>query len=410
MRLLVSLAAVASLLGIGAPTDAAVDEAPDAYEIVTATAVPALPQPLRDFFEAHLDDLGQTATAGIASSPTPGSFPGDVDWHYVKLDIAAGEANPSARHAAARTFPRDRAAAATLFKRYRCTDGGALPWVIQERYTALVETFRTGDARAIVHDTGVLLHFATDGALPFNTTADRNGAGTNHLRWSAAGNTSRTSLVHRTVRHRCQLVLLDRLRSRLDYEVRVAPERSGPVEDPIDVVFTLLLDAHRSLEALLAIDAATIADLGITDAQTFLAASDAYYDRLADRAAPLIEARLEAGALLAAKLIGTAWVKAGSPSPNSWTAPGAAPQTQPAGANPSHGGQPADKTAFTSPSASEDQASHRFVGSRRSTIFHRAECSHARRIKPANTVYFETTQAARDAGRIPCKSCSPAGH
>lgn len=410
MRLLVSLAAVVNLLGICAPTDAAIDESPDAYEIATATAVPILPQPLRDFFKAHLDGLEQSATVGLASSSTPGSFLGEMDWHYVKLDIAAGEADPSTRGAAARTFPRDRTAATTLFKRHRCTDGGLLPWVIQERYTALVETFRTGDAKAIVHEAGVLLHFATDAALPFNTTADRDGASTGHLRWSTVDNTNRTSLMHRTVRHRCQLGLLARLRSRLDYEVRVAPERYYALKDPIDAVFPVLLGAHRSLGALLAIDAEAIADLGITDTRTFLAASEAYYDCLADHAAPVIEARLEAGALLAAKLIGTAWVQAGSPSPNTWTAPGAAPHTRPAGANPSGVRQPADKTTLTNRTASEDQASHRFVGSRHSTVFHRAECSHARRIKPGNTVYFETTRAARHAGRIPCKLCSPAEH
>ncbi len=389
MRFLVSLAVTVGLLGTCALTDAAVDESPDAYEIAVTTAVPVLPPPLRGFFEAHLDGLAQAATARLASASTTGSFPGEMDWHYVGLDVSAGQTDPSTRMAAARTFPRDRTAATTLFKRHRCTDGGSLPWVLQERYTALVETFRAGDAKAIVHDAGVLLHFATDAALPFNTTMDRDGAGTGHLRWSAAGNASGTGLVHRTVRHRCQLGLLDRLRSRLDYEVRVAPGRYVPVENLIDAVFAVLLDSHRSLDALLAIDAATIADLGITDAPTFMAGSDAFYDRFADQAVPVIEARLEAGALLAAKLIATAWVQAGSPIPDSWNVPG---------------------TVLTNRSASGDQASHRFIGSRNSTVFHQVGCSHAKRIKPANKVYFEAVQAARDAGRTPCKSCNPTGH
>ncbi len=389
MRLLVSLAATAGLLGIGALTDAAVDESPDAYEITVAAAVPVLPQPLRDFFRAHLDGLVQNATAGLASASAPGPFPGEMTWHYVGLDIAAGETDPSKRAAAARTFPRDRTAATTLFKRRRCSDGGSLPWVIQERYKTLVETFRTGDAQGIVRDAGVLLHFATDAALPFNTTTDRDGTGTGHLRWSADGNTTLTSLVHRTIRHRCQLGLLDRFRSRLDYEVRVAPQRYAPVENPIDAVFPVLLDAHRSLDALLALDAVTIADLGITGARTFMAASGNYYDRFADQAVQVIETRLEAGALLAARLIGSAWVKAGSPTSDSWIVPAAAP---------------------TSGSESADQSPPRFVGSRHSTVFHQVGCSHAKRIKPANKVYFEGVQVAQDAGRTPCKSCSPTRH
>ncbi len=48
-----------------------------------------------------------------------------------------------------------------------------------------------------------------------------------------------------------------------------------------------------------------------------------------------------------------------------------------------------------------------FVGSRNSAIFHRASCSHAKRIKPDNIVRFDAARDARSQGRTPCRTCKP---
>ncbi|MGB2985552.1 MAG: Ada metal-binding domain-containing protein [Phycisphaerae bacterium] len=302
------------------------------------------------------------------------------------LDVATTDSDSATRRAAARAFPRDRGGAMKLFTRHGRRNGGLLPWVIRDRYDTLVEAFRSGRGEAIVREAGVVLHLATDAALPFNTTVDRDGAASGCLRWSAAGSASRASLRHRTVRHRYHVAFVGRLRHRFDYEVRVAPQRYRPLAHPIKAVFDVLLAAHEVLDALLVIDTEATADLGIVDADTFVAGSDAYYDRLADRAASIMESRLEAAALLGANLIGTAWVEAGSPPPGEWMA--ATPAV------------PAD-------TSSPNRMKGPYVGSRNSTVFHRATCSHAKRINPANRVYFKTAQEALDAGRKPCKSCRP---
>ncbi|UCC29673.1 MAG: hypothetical protein JSU86_15895 [Phycisphaerales bacterium] len=386
MRRIASLAAVVGLVGIHGPVRAGFDEAFDGHEIVAGQVAPVLPPPLRDFLEAHLEAVREHATAGPGPASTPGLLPGKADWHYVMLDIAADADDAAARRAAAEKFPRDRAAAAELFRKHGRRDGGLLPWIIVDRHHNLVEAFQAGETEAIVREAGVLLHFATDAALPFNTTADRDGTASGHLR-RPSGMRSGTTLVHNTVRYRCQASLLRRLRSRLEYEVRVAPTRYGPIDNPIEAVFDVLLDAHRALHALLAIDAEIVADLGIRDAATFTAASDVYYDRLADRAAGIMESQLEAAVLLSAKLIGAAWAEAGSPSHDLWIA---------------------GKPARTDRSRSADTPAAPFVGSRHSTIFHQAACGHAKRIKATNRVYFNTAGEAQSAGRIPCKTCSPA--
>lgn len=386
MRRIASLAAVVGLVCISGPVRAGFDEACDGHEIVAGQVASVLPPPLRDFLEAHLEAVREHATAGPGAASTPKPLPGKADWHYVMLDIAAGTDDAAARRAAAEKFPRDRAAAAELFRKQGRRDGGLLPWIIVGRHHNLVEAFRAGKTEAIVREAGVLLHFATDAALPFNTTADRDRTASGHIRRPTGAN-SGAKLVGNTARYRCQVGLLRRLRSRLEYEVRVSPDRYGPIDNPIEAVFDVLLDAHRALHTLLAIDAQIVADLGIHDTATFTAASDVYYDRLADRAAGIMESQLEAAVLLSAKLIGAAWAEAGSPSRDLWIA---------------------GKPARTDQSRSADASAAPFVGSRHSTVFHRAACPHAKRIKATNRVYFNTAGEAQSAGRIPCKTCSPA--
>jgi hypothetical protein len=386
MRRIASLAAVVGLVGIHGSVHAGSDEACDAYEIVAGQVAPVLPPPLRGFFEAHLEAVRGHATAGLGTGSTSEPFPGEADWHYVMLDIAAGAEDASVRRRAAEKFPRDRSAAAELFRKHARRDGGLLPWIIAARYHNLVEAFKTGKEEAIIREAGVLLHFATDAALPFNTTVDRDSTGWGHVRRPTDAS-SGTTLVQSTVRHRCQVGLLRRLRSRLEYEVRVAPARYGPIDNPVDAVFDVLLGAHRALHELLTIDAEIVARLGIRDAATFTAALDVYYDRLGDRAAGIMESQLETAGLLSAKLIGAAWEDAGSPSHDVWVA---------------------GKPARIDRSRSADTPTAPFVGSSHSTIFHRAGCGHVKRIKATNRVHFDTAREARSAGRVPCKTCSPA--
>jgi hypothetical protein len=115
------------------------------------------------------------------------------------------------------------------------------------------------------------------------------------------------------------------------------------------------------------------------------------YGRLETIAGPLMKARLEEGALLAAGLITVAWVEAGRPDPSRWNPPAVSrAATSPGSASP----------AAASPSTG-------FVGSKNSDTFHRAKCTHVRRIKPENLLRFEAPSEAMKAGRKPCKSCKP---
>ncbi len=385
MRRFAGFAAVLGF-GVGAQVvQARIDETPVAYEIAAAKAVPILRSPLRGFFESNLAGVQECATAGLGSSAECEGLPGEADWHYVMLDVASDADDPTVRHNAARGFPREREAAAQLF-RERGRKGGCLPWIIQQRYDALVRAYREGNADLIVRETGMLLHFTTDAALPFHTTADPVGAGTGNLRWSASDGTSRGNPADRTVGHRYELGLLHHLHKRFEYEVRVSPERYGPVSSPIDAAFGTLLAAHRTLGSLLNIDSEVTSGLQITSVRKFVAARNSYYERLADRAAAIVETQLEAAALLGAKLIGAAWVEAGSPPPHGWTLPA-----------PTPGRREPVADAVDTP----------FIGSRHSTVFHSEACSHVKRITAINRIHFRTVKKAREAGRTPCRTCEP---
>lgn len=52
-------------------------------------------------------------------------------------------------------------------------------------------------------------------------------------------------------------------------------------------------------------------------------------------------------------------------------------------------------------------AKYKFVASKNSDVFHRPDCSSAKRIKPVNLVGYSSRAEALRAGKRPCKRCKP---
>ena len=372
-------------LGLRSNVGASEEVPAEVYEIVTATAVTVVPEPIRPFFEANVETLKGAAVAG-RSSPTPADVGADVDeLHYIMLDVGAVKDGPEARRIAARRFPHDQDAARKFFKRHKVRAGGLLPWVVHDRYHGLVRAFRAQDHSAVLEASGELLRSAADASLPFNTTADPDGEVTGNLGWRPK-DVRDACEGHRTVRHRFHIGLIRRFRRQFEHEVRVWPSRFRHVSEPTEAAFEVLRDAHDCLPQLLTIDADLTAQLDITDAASFLASSEAFYTHLLRRAGPTMESRLEAGVLLGANLVGSAWTEAGSPS----LVPGSGAARPPTSADPD----------LPRPEGG-------FVGSLNSTIFHRMDCRHAKRIRLENRVHFAKLDDARAAGRGPCRVCKP---
>ena len=193
-------------------------------------------------------------------------------------------------------------------------------------------------------------------------------------------------VAHRSVWQRCQIELLRRLTDRFTYEVRVWPGRLPRAADPTESVWTALRSAHESLGDLLEIDRELLGAVQSIDAATFLSSEDGYYTALGMRAAPVLKARLESAALLTAELITNAWSTARKTV-------GDDAKPAPDAESDSKGQEKAAKAAF--------------VGSRSSKIFHRPDCRHVKRIRPKNVVGFPDADGAVQAGRRPCRTCSP---
>lgn len=380
--------ALAAVSLFACPAAGALEESPALYRISAQAAAPLLPEPIRGFFSENLSEWSEAAASGIAapSRNNPGGLkPGA---HYIKLDVASLSTRPDDRLEALLRFPKDAAGAKQLFNRHAETRGGALPFEITERYRQLITAFDSGDREAIVRTAGLLLHLATDAALPLNTTTHRDGWMEGRLAWPAGTRAAESS--HRTVRHRCQNQLVERFEDRFAFEVRVASDRLRPIGDVSDGVFDTLLRAHESLDVLLDVEGRIVTALDIENRDGFMAAIDEYYTGLEQRAAWIIRSRLQDGALLGARLVASAWWEAGSPSPQTFVV----------------------SSERDRKGASSADAAAGFVGSRKSKIFHFPHCPHAGRITPANLIRFDSLEKVRSAGRQPCKTCKPppAGH
>ncbi len=373
MRHALLYALVLALASAPTAVVASADEARDVYELVTAASVPLLPASLRATFTERLPAIRAVAARDLCPDVDAGGSAGSATSHYIRLGAIAAQD--------VRRFPRDRASALKQFRSRGVHDGGELPWVLLDHHADLVDAFRKNSWDGIVEHAGCVLHFATDANLPFSTVSDADARRGAALHWPAEEG-ERADEPHRHIRRRFQVELPRRMRDRLSYELRVFPGRYRDVEDVPNAVFGVVFAAHDSVDDVVAIDRRIMSELDITDATTFRSHRDAYYDQMSVQAGSIVVARLKSAALLSAELIGAAWRDAGSPELAAANAPAL-------------------------PREDERADAGSLVGSRNSGKYHRSSCQHAKRIKPANLVRFDSAKAAGQAGRTPCRTCRP---
>lgn len=346
-----------------------------AHAIAVAVVVEILPEPLSVFFQANIERLKESTIIDASEGLLAPSA--NATAHFVPLEIMAPGVATKVGNAVPQTSPRDRVAAAERYQARGWTKGGWLPWVLIEHHEAMVRKFRSGEHDDIVREAGLLVHFAVDATWPFSTSRE----------WLAIVDSDRNvddnkDLSFASCRQRVEMWLLPAYADRLAFEVRVFAGRYHPAVDPHTAVFAELVAAHSVLADLRRMDREVVE--GMADGNSPAKSSHPYIERMTTRTGPIIESRIEAGALLAANLIGSAWVEANRP-------PLAVPAV-------------VDVTASPSAQKSTDA---KLVGSVRSSVYHRSTCRHATRIKPVNLVDFVDVAAARVAKRRPCKTCQP---
>jgi hypothetical protein len=374
------------ILPLGAGLGGTDAESPTAYELSIRASLTILPPQIRPWFQSRLGFSSSVATGAVQAADWRHTSDQPPDARYLKMDIAGQSVDPTVAREAGRNFPTEPEQAKNLFKRCGERQGGTLPWAIREHFDALIRAFERREPGTISLESRVLLELATDAALPFNTTFNRDGQASGNLILSNT-TTKQALKAHRTVRNRFHEGLLVNLKGRLAYEMHLSPDRYRAVTDPVEEAFAAMRRGHEALPLLLEADHATVARLNVRTADEFLAQKYRYYTALSERVDWIMEARLEDAALLGASLLGTAWTLAGAPDLNELTIP-------------------AEQERETGPPPAEDESAP-FVASKQSKVFHRASCPHARRISPANLMQFGTLEEAVASGRKPCKTCQP---
>lgn len=370
------------------------EEHPVAFDVAVAITVQSLPSPLDRWFREQADELTKLARSNrkektivdpAPNVPPPFAGLGAGD-HFIRLDVAAAGTSFLERRQAARRFPRAAAAAQRLFEQSG-VHGGRLPWAIDEHYESLTFSFINNEWNAVLRESALLIHLATDAALPWNVSVRGCESSSVRSKTEDAANPLRDSDWW------CRRLDGWRPSSR---EVRrrddgvAASSNVVLLENPQAAVFetlSLTFDGWTLMDALAALyvdHLENARDSAVTGPE-----SD-HDERLARLAGPLVNGWLENGARLAAGLIITAWHRAGQPPPPDGELP-AAPK-------PTVNAKAPDPAPVDS-----------WIGSLHGTVFHRSSCAHARRIKPDNRVTFSSVQEAIHTGRSPCRSCKPSG-
>lgn len=322
---------------------------------MAAAAMPVLPGELGPFFDGRLEDV-----------------------------VAAARVDPSGGSEAAGTSAQHRGPSVDRVPEVGPTADELLAPAVLGAFVELRDTFRSGDASASERGSGRLLRLVTDAALPFRGTREEVGGPSDNLSWANRGSPESVRS-DRSLRLRIELGVITRLHERLAYEVRVAPARYSRISTPHEAALRLLSDTKSALGELRRADAEAMGTLGIVDADGFASKRDAYYERFTQRAAPVLEDRLEAAVLLYASLLGTAWEDAGRPDLGAGEA----------------------EIGAVDPAGGADGPPAIYVGSRHSKVLHKSTCPHAVRIKRENLVRFDTAAAVTNAGRTPCRTCKP---
>lgn len=360
------------------------------HTIIAFAAIDALPRPLFDSFSAHRDIIAQEIGTLDARTVIDSRKREQKVW----LDYAVPEnADTAARLLAARDFPMDPDESKT--KGYRSETFGDLPFALQDHVQQLTLALRTAQWELARGHTLQILRLSTFVGFPSQMTRDSNSVDA----------------------HNAELRVVVGMRPRLLHEVRVFPGRFLRAVDTSALILAALRESHANYFHILDIVADAQRETGVTHSlgKVYLVKPEApsvrEFRRLyAERAGNLMCEQFKNAALLAANLIGTAWMDAGSPevpmdtfAPRAENKPGDTAKQD--GADKS--GVAAGDQKKSAAAGAVDLVADKFMGSSGSETYHRSSCQHAARIKPENTIRFTSLEEAQRAGRKACQTCKP---
>ncbi len=241
-----------------------------------ARAIALLPPEIRPFFlkyqttiVEHVVDPDLWRTAGWEQEPPR---------HFLDMDAYGPYPFPN--------FPKDRDEAIKRYGVEFVEKNGQVLWRGAEIYQKLVEAFRLQAPYSrdnIKFFSSVLTHYVSDAHVPFHAVLNYDGQLTGQ--WG--------------IHSRFETELFERNRAIL----RVVPKAVGPVGNPRDFIFDVLMASFPLAQAVLDADKAAVAGREVYD--------DQYFTMFFGKVRPILERRLSDSITASASMITAAWIEAG---------------------------------------------------------------------------------------------------
>jgi hypothetical protein len=237
--------------------------------------------------------VGHEAASIIAHAPDPDHWkddPAERGRHYIDLELGDDNGFPF------NDIPRDYADAVARYGMDSLAYMGTLPWRIDSYYTELVRSMREPTDSTWIR-IAALAHYCADAIMPMHTTINYDG--------QVTGN--------RGIHFRFEWWMLEQR----DDEVVLNPIAPFVVDNPLDLAWKLIRDAHTDIDTLLAADTdvrRTFRDPTPNPKDRHGRGADAEFDSaLFDRLGEIAVRRMELAAEFAAGVWYAAWVEAGKP-------------------------------------------------------------------------------------------------
>lgn len=253
-----------------------------AHQFIMRRALDLLPAELKPFFDQRREEV-------IVRVKDPdlwrnAGWPEDAN-HFMDFGVKEYGDYPFA------DLPRDYTAAIEKFGQATIQRNGRLPWRFAEAFGNLrrgFEGFGRNNAYApddVVLFAGMAAHYIQDATMPLHAADNYDGIQTGQ----------------RGIHSRFEGELFERSGQTFTF----TPPPMSPVRKPDDLAWELLLESYKQVDPLLKADKDAAAGLEFYD--------DAYFERFARTAGPLMQQQISRAIAATAAVITGAWIEAGRP-------------------------------------------------------------------------------------------------
>jgi hypothetical protein len=239
-----------------------------AHRVVVEEAIDVLPDPLKDFYKDHRQE--------IPSQALEPEFPPRGPQRRFLVDRLLPFPFKG--------LPRSEEALKARFGE-EAEKVGRLPWLIDDSYDQLLEAYRAEDKVAILRGSDQMAGYMVDLNTPLNLTRNFDG--------------------QETGQHGLWLRLTEKLPEAMGGDLKLDSDVANYLDRPKEYVFSAMLGSYVWADNILYLD--SLAERGKSGY------SAAYYDAFARRAGPIVRDRLSHAAEDAASYWYTAWTDAGRP-------------------------------------------------------------------------------------------------